>query len=158
MFGIHPRYENEAWWSYLWHHVLWCLGRRQLTFWWQRRTRGFDDSDLWSLDQTILRFTLPRLKALQQRVHGFPGEILHEANLGQGPLSETIQVWGAVSLEDQARLSEVAFQRWKEAIGKMILAIELWLDHDGRFENEEQEANFQEGWDLFQKYFFALWD
>ena len=28
----------------------------RIVFWWQRRTRGFDGSDLWSLDHTILKF------------------------------------------------------------------------------------------------------
>jgi hypothetical protein len=37
-----------------------------LRMWWQRRTRGFDDSELWSLDHTIARFTLPRFKAFRK--------------------------------------------------------------------------------------------
>jgi hypothetical protein len=32
----------------------------------QREERGFDDTELWSLDLTIARFLLPRLKALRE--------------------------------------------------------------------------------------------
>jgi len=34
---------------------------RDIKHWWQRRTRGFDDSEIWSLDYTISAFVLPRL-------------------------------------------------------------------------------------------------
>lgn len=37
--------------------------RRHFRWWWQRRTRGFDDRELWSLDATIARFILPRLRS-----------------------------------------------------------------------------------------------
>ena len=32
----------------------------------QLATRGFDDTDLWSLDLTIAKFALPRLKAFKE--------------------------------------------------------------------------------------------
>lgn len=153
MFGLRPRYATESWKDYLWDHVSWCLGRRAITFWWQRRTRGFDDSDLWSLDYTILRFTLPRLKALREMVHGFPGEFLYADETEQA-----VWAYEALPSEAQERISNEAFQRWKDTIGEMIESIELWLEHDGNFENDEQEKRFQKGWVLFQKYFFALWD
>lgn len=34
---------------------------RSVRFWWQRRTRGFDDSETWSLDWTLSKHILPRL-------------------------------------------------------------------------------------------------
>nr|DAD65583.1 MAG TPA: hypothetical protein [Bacteriophage sp.] len=36
----------------------------------QRKTRGFDDSELWSLDCTICKFIAPRLKAFIKHSEG----------------------------------------------------------------------------------------
>ena len=38
----------------------------------QRIERGFDDTELWNLDTTILRFVLPRLKRFKECTIGFP--------------------------------------------------------------------------------------
>lgn len=40
----------------------------------QRKSRGFDDSEVWSLDCTICRFIAPRLKVLMGLKHGIPSE------------------------------------------------------------------------------------
>ena len=40
----------------------------------QRKERGFDNSELWSLDHTIIRFTLPRLKAFKDDTKSYPPE------------------------------------------------------------------------------------
>lgn len=45
---------------------------RQLTFYKQRIERGFDDTELWNLDSTILKFILPRLKAFKESTNGHP--------------------------------------------------------------------------------------
>lgn len=36
--------------------------KRKIRFFWQRITRGFDDSETWSLDVTLARWLLPRFK------------------------------------------------------------------------------------------------
>ena len=36
----------------------------------QRRTRGFDDTELWNLDSTLVKFLLPRLKAFKAGTGG----------------------------------------------------------------------------------------
>lgn len=45
----------------------------------QRRRRGFDDTDLWSLDHTLARWMAPRLKAFRKLVHGYPADLTPEA-------------------------------------------------------------------------------
>ena len=40
--------------------------KRAIKHWWQRRTRGWDDSDTYSLDITIAKFALPRFKRLRE--------------------------------------------------------------------------------------------
>ena len=44
----------------------------------QRLDRGFDNSELWNLDCTILKFVLPRLKAFRETTCGHPGDITEE--------------------------------------------------------------------------------
>jgi len=39
----------------------------------QRRIRGFDDSELWSLDHSLAKLILPRLKYFRNYAPGFPG-------------------------------------------------------------------------------------
>ena len=38
----------------------------------QRKERGFDNSELWALDETIIRFTLPRLKVFRDYTKSYP--------------------------------------------------------------------------------------
>lgn len=40
----------------------------------QRMERGFDDTELWNLDSTILSFTLPRLKEFREQTISYPTE------------------------------------------------------------------------------------
>lgn len=46
--------------------------KREEEFSLQRRTRGFDNSETWALDQTIVDFILPRLKVFKELTVGFP--------------------------------------------------------------------------------------
>lgn len=51
------------WLKRLFTYVYWYT---IIKHWWQRRTRGFDDSETWSLDITISEFILPRLKRFRE--------------------------------------------------------------------------------------------
>lgn len=52
--------------------------RQMSRWWWQRRTRGWDDRELWNLDQTIAEFVLPRLRVFKTYRHGCPSELAEE--------------------------------------------------------------------------------
>lgn len=47
-----------------------CNTYRQLRFYHQRNWRGFDGSELWNLDITIVRYLIPRLKRFAKNVKG----------------------------------------------------------------------------------------
>jgi len=49
--------------------------RRWFEFLYQRYTRGFDGSELWSLDHTIADFILPRLIAFKDSQVGYPRDL-----------------------------------------------------------------------------------
>ena len=92
---------------------------RQELFKKQRLERGFDDTELWNLDSTILKFTLPRLKAFQEATCGYPGDVTAD--------------------------------EWQKILGKMIASIENILNETPIISEGD------EGFELFKKYFFALW-
>lgn len=50
---------------------------RQLYYYWQRDWRGFDGSEMWSLDSTILNWLIPRLEEFSywSSGHGWPNGI-----------------------------------------------------------------------------------
>lgn len=157
--------------THLWHRCLSpaSVWRRFFRFC-QRRRRGFDDGELWDLHSTIMEFTLPRLRRFREvsRV-GWPGpeaifDISHEKFEG-------------LSNEEKEDLNQRSLEEWDRMLGKMIRAHELWLrEHGSLFikenpdwregdpwgekyvEDPEAEAEFEEGWKIYQEWFFALWD
>lgn len=40
--------------------------KRAIKYWWQRRTRGWDDSDVWCLRTTFAAYAAPRLERMAQ--------------------------------------------------------------------------------------------
>lgn len=145
--GFRGRYETESFWDWFWHHITWVLGRRELTFFFQRRIRGFDDSAMWSLDETILRFTLPRLKAFRNLRNG------------EGPMGYPIDF--DISPDSHANHVE-----WMKTVDKMIWSMEHWIETGGMpgydpetfKEVSGYRERWQEGMDLFHIYFHNLWD
>lgn len=97
----------------------------------QRLNRGFDDSELWSLDATISHFIYPRLKEfVAMEKHGYPS-VLN------------------------------SMEEWDIIFKKILRAFELLNDDEicGVLEPDSPEdKEIQEGLDLFRKWFFHLWD
>lgn len=48
---------------------------RRIRFWLQRRVRKFSDDELWSLDVTIAKFILPRLRRFKQKNDSHPSTL-----------------------------------------------------------------------------------
>ena len=49
--------------------------RRDLRLWRQRMTRGWDDSETWSLDYSLAKVIAPRLKRFKELNNGHPGDM-----------------------------------------------------------------------------------
>ena len=50
--------------------------KRKIKFFFQRRIRGFDDSEIWDLDYSFMKWLLPRLKRFQEVSDGtYPGNL-----------------------------------------------------------------------------------
>lgn len=54
------------------------LIRRDIRFFYQRLTRGWDDSETWSLDASLPHVILPRLKRFKEITIGVPGDLSKE--------------------------------------------------------------------------------
>lgn len=108
----------------------WRLFKRSIRFWWQRRTRGWDDSETWNLDTSFEEWILPRLKRYRELYCGYPSYT-------------TEQEWQLIV--DKMIL---AFQLRKDL--RDDWSIELERDPD------IQQA-IAEGLDLFREHYFALW-
>lgn len=60
-------FEDNAWYVKIVDH--WIKPRlrvRSVKHWWQRRTRGWDDSETWSLDMSLAKLIAPRLKRFRE--------------------------------------------------------------------------------------------
>jgi len=114
---------------------------RQLKWWWQRRTRGWDDRDLWSLDVALAKWILPRLKEFRKIKHGVPH-------------------FDGIDLDSDGNIKDfdLAQQQWQEIQGKMIIAFEHIIDqNNGTFLDMDDHEEIQEGLTLFGRYITYLW-
>lgn len=97
----------------------------------QRLTRGFDDTEMWSLDCTIAEFIAPRLKVYKE----------HAELIEDHPMS-------------------ITFQEWKCILEQMIEGFELYPNHFN-WTAEESDANWKKvdkALSLFHTWFFNLWN
>lgn len=103
---------------------------RMIRFFFQRKRRGFDDSDLWSLDYTFAKLMAPRLRAF-------------------------INQFGGRSVP-----CEMTQQEWLEILEKIHRALDLMVTSDGAYFmlSDDQTKEIHEGLGLFQEHLFSLWD
>lgn len=89
-----------------------------------------DSEDHWSVYTDISMITSALLKNFLQKTRGYPSEF-HDKD------------------------EETAFQKWKETLQTMIDAFDLIEKYQ---ENIVGYSQVHEGLELFNKYFFNLWD
>lgn len=107
-----------------------------LKWFWQRLTRGWDDRELWSLDVTISKFVLPRLKAFRSCFVAYPS------------VYETPEAWAA-DLDKMIAAHEYIAGGRDWGPGRCFMTTEEW---------QAREKATEEGLALFGKYYGALWD
>lgn len=120
--------ENTSIWKAIKNKFNLC---RKITFFWQRRLRGFDDSETWNLEGTISEFILPRLIRFKQV------NICH-------PFDLTEQKW------DEALDKMILAFELHQTI----------FDWEGEVDKKESKKKYKqidEGLKLFAKYFLNLW-
>ena len=111
--------------------------KRTLRFFWQRRTRGFDDSVTYNLDHRISEFVLPRIKLFREKApsHGIPSEFIDES-----PLAEIEDV----KEREAARtvLEDKGQKQWEEVLDKIIWSFEY---SNNGYEDDEVANEFMAG-------------
>lgn len=107
------------------------IDEREPTWKKQRLTRGFDDTEMWSLDCTIAKFIAPRLKVFKEQA-----ELIEDH-----PMS-------------------ITFQEWKGILEQMIEGFELYPNHFN-WTAENSNENWKKVYkalELFHKWFMNLWN
>lgn len=146
---------------YWWNYSTWLKyiiedrhGRTRLSLnWfraiWFRIRNGWDSSDTWSLQFTISKFILPRLKRFKEVNNGIPNKIYEKYRNPNRKVSENM---------------ELASKEWNEKLNKMILAFQRIIDEDEDFHDwkdkkywNKQEKIKKDGLKLFAEYFQDLW-
>jgi hypothetical protein len=61
--------------SRLYHKIKYAKPKRAIKFFWQRMTRGWDDRETWSLDHSLAKIILPRLKRFKQITIAVPCDL-----------------------------------------------------------------------------------
>lgn len=105
---------------------------------WQRATRGYDSSDLWSVNHTIAKLVVVACRSMRENGMGYPSEFA-DPPYGDG------QGWEA----------------WEKILLKIEEGFQAWLDEGGSpfyASNPQQQAKFEEAMQLFCHYFGSLWD
>lgn len=118
--------------------------RRTVRYAWQRLTRGWDDSDMWSLDCSLAKLIAPRLRRFRDLDGGVFGGI---------PAS-----YCDTGSDGMPVATEAARNRYRADLDKMIAAFEFaaskerWDEH-----RPEVYARHDEGIKLFAEHFWSLW-
>lgn len=107
---------------------------------WQRLTRGWDDSEIWSLDNTFAGWIVPRLKRLREKKCGVPVMLLRDAH---------------DHTDEQYKEAE---DKWNSILDEMIegFSIKPLNDETGDWSKEDQDK-YDLAKNLFVKYLDNLW-
>jgi hypothetical protein len=70
--------------------------KRAIRFFFQRMTRGWDDSELWSLDYSLARLISPRLQLFARNTKSFPGNMTEqEWSIILNKMCESFEYYGS---------------------------------------------------------------
>ena len=122
----------------------WHLIKRSIRFWWQRRTRGWDDSETWSLEHSLAKLIAPRLKRFKELNNGVPGYLCP----------------GGGSTTNYGNKIDKAAAKWDAMLDDMIFAFEFVADEDKYFTAKPDSPEWkrvEKGLTLFRKNFHSLW-
>jgi hypothetical protein len=103
--------------------------------------------DTWSLDYTLALVILPALQEYKK--------ILQETGIIWGCAFEPDD-WNLSDKKARKKADKNAIKKQNEILDKMILAFQLVIEDDCKYEKENQ-IKVEEGLALFAEYYGALW-
>ena len=106
--------------------------QQPIRWWWQRRTRGFDDRDLWSLDYAIIKFIHPRLKFFRNGNYGgTPGHL--------------------TEVDEDGMRRALTDQEWEGILDEMLEGFQLVIDQDCYPLHGDDHKKLEHSLDVFRK-------
>jgi len=127
--------------------IFYRMWKGRLKRFYQRRTRGWDDSEVWALDYTFCEWIVPRLILLKEKKHGVPGNMFLPLPDGEPWRNHTDEEFSA------------AEKAWNEIMDKMIHGFGLKLTEwhsDSEWNNEPAEYTLAK--QLLQNILMICWD
>lgn len=118
-----------------------------IKMWWQRKTRGWADTDIWNLETTAAEWILPRLKALRENTIGYPTEL------------ESFESWEAIL--DEMIFGFEFYLKEGEEYDRRCFSVKKKVSEEefkirlAEYETDRDRA--QRGRELFGKWFGSLW-
>jgi hypothetical protein len=101
------------------------------------------NSELFSLDETIAKFVLPRLKKFKEISPG-------------SPISFLPKNYPDLDKEAKRKSRDKARMKWEKILDQMVCAFEYSLIENQDY-NPVEFKNYENGMKLFTKYFLCLW-
>lgn len=145
-FNYSPPFGDYNYHYYFTHPLsyLTCLGRK-LKWFYQRGRYGYADRDVWSVDWYLTSFMGKALRQLSTQVHGVP-------------IIDTGRV-----ITDPNDCDCLTMEEWKFTINYIAETFDIArkieeYDIIGVKEMEIAMKRFKHGMDMFNEYFFSLWD
>lgn len=127
----------------LYQSICWKIKRPLLHFY-QRRTRGWDDSEIWSLDYTFAEWILPRLTKLRDiKKDRFIASCFFRGE-GRGPHGNADE-----------KQTQQASDRQHKIYTEMIEGFQLLVD--SKEHDPASAKKITRAFDLFSKYSGTLW-
>jgi len=121
--------------------------KRQIKYAWQRVFCGYDERVAWSVDFYLAKMIPLWLKDLKDQI-GIPSEMFDELKYDENY---------CYSEEDE----KIAHNKWNDILDQIIIGFENYpklseFTYDSK-EYAESVQKFENGFDLFRKWFSALW-
>jgi hypothetical protein len=115
---------------------------------WQRVYRGWDDRVVWSIDDYLSKMIPQWIKQLKEVKHGIPIEMFDSED------------WDEEKSTYIQNAEERAEKKWDNILDQIIDGFEAYekMKEKYVYEDLELKNKFENGFNLFMKYFSGLWD
>ena len=163
-------YNHTYWWIRygIWQKI--SDFPREVYWFIQRGKRGYSDSDTWGFNYHLSDIITGGIKHLRKNLHGCPDTL----NPKTGKHDFNIKRWGKI-LDEIVYTFEtgknVTCSNWlyintnkwnkKEYNRMVIICKEMnakWPEEKYKALTKKECKRYEDGWKLFQEYFFNLWD
>jgi len=125
----------------------------------QRGIRGYSDRDVWGFDIYLSEVITKGLKDLKNQVHGVPCEFVSKDGVDvdlegwKNVLNEII--W---TFEIAKKINSGEWLRWSYKERRKKSSQKFAKKTNKHIMTSEEIKRYNNGWNLFKKYYFSLWD